>query len=241
MKTLFFSDVHGVVTAFRAFLREVDRQAPDQVVFLGDLLTLGPSPAEVAQLYFQQPFPAIAGNHDEFLGDHGLAAAYTKNAAVLESIEWTRAALSARTLEAVATFGAPRRVDLGAGHQAFCYHGSPVSSTEIVTESDVGRLSESAEAELALWIGGHTHTPFLVRRRGVVFANTGSCGMPFFDTTLPGLPRLLPRADFVMVETGAQEMAVTLRSVELDHEALRREIRASAHPLARYAVEQYGF
>jgi len=239
MKTLFFSDVHGVLTAFRALLGAVEREAPDQVVFLGDLLTLGPSPLEVAELYFQGPFPAVRGNHDEFLGDQSLAAAYTKNGAVLESIEWTRAALGSSILAGVAAFGAPRRVELGAEQEAFCYHGSPASSTEIVVESDVGRLSQGGDPEASLWIGGHTHTPFLVRRHGVWFANSGSCGMPFFDNTLPGLPRLLPRADYVVVETGGP-FSVTLKSVDLDQEALRREIRASAHPLARFAIDQYG-
>lgn len=242
MKTVFFSDVHGVATAFRALLREVEREGPDQVVFLGDLLTLGPSPNEVAELFFQQKYISFQGNHDEFLGNQERAKAYTKDGLVLESIDWTRSVLSRAVLDAVAGFGQPGALPLGGGRTALCYHGTPDSNTEVMTEVQVvDRLGASASSEVALCLGGHTHVPYLVRRRGVVFGNTGSCGMPFFDPSLPGLPRLLPQADFVVVTSESRGFSVQLRSVSLDLDRLRRENQNSQNPLARFAPQQYGF
>ncbi len=42
MKLLFFSDLHGVATAFELLLKQAETLSPDRLVFLGDALYHGP-------------------------------------------------------------------------------------------------------------------------------------------------------------------------------------------------------
>ncbi|MBK9210161.1 MAG: metallophosphoesterase family protein [Anaerolineales bacterium] len=47
MRIAFISDIHGNFTAFQAVLADINSQHVDQIVCLGDVVTMGPQPVEV--------------------------------------------------------------------------------------------------------------------------------------------------------------------------------------------------
>jgi predicted phosphodiesterase len=69
MRVAVFSDVHGNLTSLEAVLDDIARQAPDVVVFAGDLCVFGARPAECLARVKSENIPAVYGNTDEWIGD----------------------------------------------------------------------------------------------------------------------------------------------------------------------------
>ena len=64
MRVAIFSDVHGNLSALEIVLADIERQAPDLIVFAGDLCLFGPRPAECLRLVLERQLPSVIGNTD---------------------------------------------------------------------------------------------------------------------------------------------------------------------------------
>jgi len=89
MRVAIFSDVHGNLSALEIVLADIERQAPDLIVFAGDLCLFGPRPAECLRLVLERQLPSVIGNTDAWLADTSQPPARHP-----EAIEWTRDQLS---------------------------------------------------------------------------------------------------------------------------------------------------
>jgi predicted phosphodiesterase len=67
MRLAVFSDVHGNLSALAAILADITAQAPDEMVFAGDLCVFGPRPADCLERVRSAACPAVYGNTDEWL------------------------------------------------------------------------------------------------------------------------------------------------------------------------------
>ena len=67
MRIAIISDVHGNLTAFDAVVADIERRAPDLVLHGGDLVLMGPEPAEVVDRVRELGWPGVVGNTDEVL------------------------------------------------------------------------------------------------------------------------------------------------------------------------------
>jgi hypothetical protein len=78
MRIALISDLHATDVALRAVLDDIARVGVDQIICLGDVATLGPSPNLVLQMLRDIGCPCITGNHDAFLLDPQLIAKYQR-------------------------------------------------------------------------------------------------------------------------------------------------------------------
>lgn len=74
MRLIAIGDIHGHIRKLADLLRQVQPQANDRIVFLGDYIDRGPASKAVVEflLEFEQKFPAtiyLRGNHEEMLLD----------------------------------------------------------------------------------------------------------------------------------------------------------------------------
>jgi 3',5'-cyclic AMP phosphodiesterase CpdA len=67
MRIALVSDVHGNLTALEAVIADIDRRGPDAVVHGGDLVLMGPEPAQVVDRVRELGWPGVVGNTDELL------------------------------------------------------------------------------------------------------------------------------------------------------------------------------
>ena len=74
MRVALVSDVHGNAVALETVLGELDRDSPDAVVCLGDLIQGGPDPGRCADLVQERGWPVVLGNADAFVLDEASAA-----------------------------------------------------------------------------------------------------------------------------------------------------------------------
>ena len=94
------SDIHSNLPALEAVLADVDREAPDELWCLGDIVGYGPHPNECVDLVRTRTTLSLCGNHDlavvgsidstDFTGDAGAAARWTTEVLGEPQARWLR-------------------------------------------------------------------------------------------------------------------------------------------------------
>ncbi|RWY48373.1 metallophosphoesterase family protein [Mucilaginibacter gilvus] len=166
MKIALFSDVHANLPAFEAFLADVDKNKPDAIYCLGDLIGYNIWPNEVIAEVRKRGLAMLAGNHDLKTKGYAYELVTDDNRVYLN------------------TLPAHIRLEfqLNSDHlNLVLAHGSTRSINEYVLEdleeNYVLEMMEEAKADI-LCIG-HTHKPYhriIGNNKHVV--NIGSVGKP---------------------------------------------------------------
>ena len=163
MRVAVLSDIHGNLHALEAVLAEVDRETPDEIWCLGDVVGYGPRPDECCDLVRERVTVSLCGNHDlavlgtldveEFSGDAATAARWTAGVLGDEQRTWLA------SLDPLA-----RRP----GAQLF--HASardPVWEYEL---SEQAALASLLETEEPLVLVGHSHVALALAWDGETIA-----------------------------------------------------------------------
>ena len=87
----FLSDVHANLAALEAVLADVDAQAPDALLVLGDTINYGPRPRECLELLADRADVLLAGNHEK---EAALPMPDELESDAREMLEWTVSQLS---------------------------------------------------------------------------------------------------------------------------------------------------
>ncbi len=225
MRLAVVSDVHGSLAALEAVSADLGRMSPDLTVHGGDLVVLGPQPAEVIDRLRELGWPGVLGNTDEMLWDGsrldelrrqapGLASWLDVLSGVLgpwacerlghERVGWLR------TLPHEWRAGGVRVV-----------HASPIDlwRAPMPDASDAELETTYGGAGVGVAVYGHIHRPFVRALAGLVVANSGSAGLPWDGDW---------RASYLLVD-GSR---ATVQRVEYDRDRARRELVQSGFPLA---------
>jgi predicted phosphodiesterase len=166
------ADVHGNALALEAVLAVVELEAPDLVVFCGDL-TWGSLPRETLALVRSLDVPArfVRGNADRSVVEMD------------DSVRgrWMTSMHTPEDLAFLASFEPTVLVDVdGLGRTCFC-HGSPRSDEECVTERTPGErvhaFMDGVDAGVA--VTAHVHVSYDRVADGVRLVGPGSVGLPY--------------------------------------------------------------
>jgi predicted phosphodiesterase len=246
MRIAIISDIHANLPALEATLADVDAQAPDLVLCLGDLVGYAPWPNEVVAEIRRRRIPTIAGNYDEGVGltsdDCGCAYRTAEEQALgKESIAFTNQVVTPETRAYLRALPRHLTFDFGDDRARFrllLVHGSPRKINEYLFEDrpdkSFQRLLEDAGADVLVF--GHTHKPFWKRlevaaAEGTIYrhaVNAGSVGKPKDGD---------PRACWTLLEltdrpapTDAESLRVSFRRVPYDVDRAARAVEESALP-----------
>ncbi len=196
MKIALFSDIHANLPALEACLADIDKQMPDAVYCLGDLVGYNIWPNEVVNMIQARGIPTIAGNYDFGIG-RGIdecGCAYKTNEEKemgKVSISFTNAIMQPAERQYLRTLPAHIRVtfQLNEDHlDLLLVHGSPRKINEYLfedrDEKSMLRILKDAGADILCF--GHTHKPYHrileesedghIRYRHAI--NIGSVGKP---------------------------------------------------------------
>jgi putative phosphoesterase len=215
MRVAALYDVHGNAPALAAVLEEVERDAPDLVVFGGDL-TWGSLPRETLALVRALEIPArfVRGNADRMVGVETEGRG-----------PWMTSQHTAEDLAFLAAFEPRVSVDVdGLGTTCFC-HGSPRSDEECVTEqTPAERVREfMAGVDERVVVTGHVHLRNDRDVEGVRLLSPGSVGLPYGDVPAAYWALLGPDVEF--------------RRTSYDVDAAVAAMRATEDPRVEAAVE----
>jgi putative phosphoesterase len=233
VRVALLSDVHGNAVALRTVARALERERPEAVVCLGDMVLGGPQPAEVVDLLDELGWPVVLGNTDAFLLDPG-AGWEAPGAQQLESRAWSVERLGPERLDRIAAYRLTVELDLEEG-SLLAFHGSPSSYNDfLLPQTPEGVFRELLGGLRAdVLAGGHVHLQFLRRVGPSLFVNPGSVGFGYDHAQSSDDFRLDPWAAYAVVEaseTGA--MAVSLRRAPFDPGDVVEAIEASTMPNA---------
>ncbi|PRY35025.1 putative phosphodiesterase [Spirosoma oryzae] len=245
MRLAFISDIHANLPALEAVLADLDRQKPDAVYCLGDLVSYAPWPNEVVQLIRQHRIPTLMGNHDFTLSQLREGEALptvppdpkmgrSVVTAGAQSLAFTHGLLGNQERGFLGSL--PRHIrlefDTADGRSdVLMVHGSPGSLNEYLledrTEADILSVMDQAGADILLF--GHSHLPYHRQLPGRSpdkpayrhAINTGSVGKPKDGD---------PRAGYVLIDWIGGEPRVTLIRVAYDVERAARAIEESPLP-----------
>jgi predicted phosphodiesterase len=249
------SDIHGNEVALRAVLDDAAGCGVDRWWVLGDLVLMGPRPAEVLELLGGlSRAEMLRGNTDRYVltgeqpwphataadaaGDVGLVERYGLMAA---GIGWTRGVLCQAGLLGMLA-GLPRqlRLDLPDGTRVLGVHASPGADDGPGIEpgasgAELCRLLAGCAADVV--IGGHTHLADDRLVGGMRVLNPGSTGLP----RQPGVAGWLvlefrsgPEHSGLPGPGAVVNLSAEQRKVPFDVDAVIRDLRARLHPNAEF-------
>ena len=176
MKFLLASDIHGSAEWCAKLMREIEREAPDKVLLLGDLLYHGPRNSlpenyetmEVANMLnaVKDRIIAVRGNCDSEVDQMVLDFPCTADYAQVFGAFERDCASGSSAQDADAGTSRGMR-DTGAGTLIYCTHGH-LHSPDDLPDIPAGSIFAS----------GHTHVQMLDEKWGVRIVNPGSVGLP---------------------------------------------------------------
>jgi diadenosine tetraphosphatase ApaH/serine/threonine PP2A family protein phosphatase len=225
------SDIHANWHALEVVLEAVEREEPDELWCLGDLVGYGPRPNPCCAAVEHRAALCLVGNHDlGVLGELDIAD-FAGDAAV--AARWTRGVLAEGSRRYLAALRPTARRD---GVELF--HASPRDPVwEYVLSAEAAAAAfELTEAPLLLV--GHSHVPLAISvERGVLDGGLAPCGT---ETPLEPGRRLLnpgsvgqprdgdPRAAWLLLDLAAG--LASFRRVEYDVVRTQEEIRERGLP-----------
>lgn len=241
MKLAILSDVHANLPALQVVLEDVRAWRPDAVVFAGDAINRGPSPAECWALLAgkarDEGWRLLRGNHEEYVASRETAHLAPESPAFLiaQSSLWTYRRLG---LPAAALNGLPFALTLRApdGGALRVTHASMLGTRQgIYPDSGDAAIRERVGRPApGLFAAGHTHRPLVRRLDATTVVNPGAVGLPFDGD---------PRAAYARCAWRAGGWRVAIRRLDYDREAAETAFHDSgfldeAGPLARIMLRE---
>ena len=170
MKIALFSDIHANLPALESCLQSIDKQKPDALYCLGDLVGYNTWPNEVINEVRRRGIPTIAGNYDQGIGlsSDECGCAYktdTEKEMGKVSISYTNSIVKDEERKYLRTLPAHLRVEFQLNQDKLnllLVHGSPRKINEYLFEDrderSLYRIMQQADADIMCF--GHTHKPY---------------------------------------------------------------------------------
>jgi putative phosphoesterase len=233
VKLAVLADIHGNASALHAVLADLDRQgAPDHLLVLGDIVLLGPDPAEVVEHLTRWRALCVYGNTDRFLLDTDWSAFqpeseedYADRALCL----WALERLDERATAWLRSLPFQRELLVDA-QRLLLVHGSPRRVAEVIEsdtpDANVREMIAGTAANLLLF--GHTHTPLDRTVDNVRLINPGAVGYPQGEAST---------ARYALLLWDGRDWQVTFRLVRYDVDEVIQRLLESRRPYRLWVAE----
>lgn len=162
MRYAIISDVHGNLEAFNVVLFELEKESPDQILFLGDIVGYGPDPNECIKKTEEVVNMALVGNHDQ--AAIGLTDVSYFNPYAREAIEWTVGELTEEGIMYLTHLPLTGEITVD---NIFLVHSTPMRPQDwnyIFTIEDA--IENFRYFSQSLCFIGHSHVPVIIEMNG---------------------------------------------------------------------------
>ncbi len=224
MRIVIFSDVHGNAVALEAVLADIRREAtPDALFVAGDLVLLGPRPAEaLALLRSLDGARFVMGNTDQYLLVESDDAAETA---------FARARLSNDDVAFIRKLPFEQHLEVAPGHELLVVHANPRDLEEPIkpgsAEALIRPLLTGVTAEVIAF--GHYHVPFVRKLDQWTLVDVASVGLPRDGDQ---------RAVYAVLTWDRGAWQIEHRRVPFDIESVARDYVAVGFPGAEEAARR---
>ena len=175
------ADIHGNLPALEAVIADMAHETIDQVIVAGDLINGGPFSREVLETVFDRGWPAIRGNHEMYLLEHGRPACGAGARRTLFcSVALLQEQLGERWCARIAVMPDELTLRFADAPPLRVLHGSPGnpfrSVTRLTSDAEVSEML--ADVRERCVVSGHYHIPFLRQLEDMQIVNPGPVGTP---------------------------------------------------------------
>jgi predicted phosphodiesterase len=224
MRVAVISDIHANYHALEAVLAAIDREAPDEIWCLGDLVGYGPRPNRCCRRVASRASLCLAGNHD--LGVLGAVSLELFSPDAAAACRWTQGVLDPDVREYLGERRPVLRRD-----DAELYHASPRDPVWDYVFTEDAAVESLALTTSPLVLIGHTHVPLAVTvDNGTVAGSVAKGGT---EVDLGGRRWLLNPGSVGQPRDGDPRAAWLL----LDLAAGRASFRREEYPVERTQAE----
>lgn len=229
MRVAILADVHANLAALEAVLEAIERERPDRVLCLGDVVGYNAEPEACIRLVRERCDAVVVGNHDRAAA--GDPAGMGTNSAARQALAWTGARLDDDTRRWLLALPNHRVDESGVVMAHGCYLNDAYYTgyaTSTMLEANLRAVADRAGWP-RLASCGHTHTPMCgwlddegvhepdvsspVRwpeEAAAVLVNPGAVGQPRDGD---------PRAAFALVDTDARRFRVERVAYDVERTA----------------------
>lgn len=220
MKIAVIADIHGNLDALEAVLADIEPQAPDLIVNLGDSLSSPLLAGETADRLMPLDLPTVRGNHDRALVDRPYD----------EMGDWEQPALRQMS-EAQLQWVRDMPTAMVVAQDVYMCHATPLDDDVMWTETllDSGHFTLRPKDEIEkiaeglnypVLLCGHSHIQRSVMLSGNrLIVNPGSVGCPGFTYFKPidhKLESAVPFACYAFIDKTDAGWQPTFRQVRYD-------------------------
>jgi diadenosine tetraphosphatase ApaH/serine/threonine PP2A family protein phosphatase len=153
------SDIHGNLYALEAVLDAIERDDPDEIWCLGDVVGYGPRPNPCCRLVAERSRIGLSGNHD--LGVLGLLDLDEFSDDAAFSARWTRGVLTEESRSYLEGLPSHLKVD-----GAELFHGSPRDPVWDYVITLEGALDALELTDAPVVLVGHSHAALAIGLEG---------------------------------------------------------------------------
>lgn len=235
-KIALISDIQGNFTALQNVLPQIDAEAVEQTICLGDV-ACGAQPHQVVELLREQSVQVIKGNMDDVILNPRHHETDDPETLKYDDIDlWCSNQLTDLDKAYIRTFQYTATVALVDEKKLLCFHGSPYSYNsvidETISEGDLKQILDGYTADIMAT--GHMHHPFLRKFGNSWIINPGSVGLPRKQNGRHPL-----YAEYAMIEILEGVVHIEFRQVRIDEDEFTEGIRNSGMPHAEWFLSQW--
>lgn len=219
-KIAVFSDIHANLQALESIFKDIDNDNFDEVIYLGDIIGVGPNPKECVDMFMDSKIKVVKGNHEIYL----TTPDQTFNKLTPEEIkhrDWIRSNLDENELSYLEKL--PMSIDLLIDGKLFTFSHFFLNDKKDYFESlDILGTSKEYEVinkqESDYLFVGHSHDDFQISNESL-YTCAGSSGCRKNNTTF-----------YTIIEVRDGIVKIYKKELIYDRKTFEKEINKNDYP-----------
>jgi len=224
-KIAIFSDIHGNLQALQAILKDIKAKQIDEVIYLGDIISIGPNPKECLDLIIKSKIMFILGNHDlYFLNKKYFKEDIDDNEK--EHQKWVDSKLSAKyktyfnscPLQIVKLLGKTK-----VSFQHFLFTSNKIYPFESLNIVKNGEINSKLDGLYDITFIGHEHNTFEIKKSKKELICVGSSGCTKGDNTF-----------YTILNYKNNDITIEKINLKYDRKKLENTLKNSPYPCSDF-------
>ena len=210
-----FSDIHGNLEALESILNDIERNNIDEVIYLGDVIGIGPNPKECLDLIMDSRIKMVKGNHEIYQLNDDLYYNHLTDGEKAHR-DWVKAQLDQKELDYIANL--PMTIEELIDGKLFVFsHFFFDDSKEyfqplnILGDKRIFEVAKSLETDYMFF--GHSHDAFQINNDGL-FTCVGSSGCTKKNVTF-----------YTIVEVEDKSVRITKKEIVYDRKTFEKKMK----------------
>lgn len=208
MRIACLADIHGNLPAFEAAIEHAQRQRPNRIVIVGDIVNGSPDSYACWQLAKRLGFPILRGNHERYLAHfHAPDAPPVWHTEQFYPVRWAHQQFSPAEIEELAQL--PLELRLPDLPDLLFVHASLRSDRDnfdaCTPEAEIPAMYPGLTAQIV--VRAHNHLPAMRVWGRHTFVTTGSVGLPL---------GLVTQAQYLLLERRSAGWHIAHQSIPYD-------------------------